>query len=388
MPDPNPPPSDRRWRLPRRDLALIPLLSLLTCLVLFAFAEIGTRVFWAESETDTCVIADPVLGHRFKPNCQSTVKSMEGPWVVNDYNECGYRTDQSCAPRPPGVRRVDLMGSSVAQGYLVPYQGTIGANLQATLTQQCHGPVQVENMGMIGYQGDIIASQMDEAQALKPDAIVFLVTPWDFDSGDKLPTAASPPVAQPELLRRIKMFVSASRAVLLAQHFLFVDNQRYGSLYLTYGDRADFIRAPLSPAWRQRLGRLDRLLGQIQAKAVKTGVRIVVAYVPSRVQAVYLSTKDRPPEVDPFVFGRAVGKLVAAHGMAYADMSDTLAHVTNAGSLYYPQDGHIAAMGQTIVGRAIADRVLASVAPFQSCHQPVGAATMSAPPRLASETTP
>ncbi len=383
MPDAKP-----RWRLPRRDFVLIPLLSLLTCVALFVFAEVGTRIFWAESEIDACVVADPVLGHRFKPNCQSTVKSMEGPWVTNSYNECGYRTDQSCAPRQPGVLRVDLMGSSVAQGYLVPYQGTVGANLQASLTQQCHGPVQVENMAMIGYQGDVIVSQMGEAQALRPDAIVFLVTPWDFDNGDKLPTAATSPVAQPELLRRIKMFVSASRAVLVAQHFMFTDNQRYGSLYLTYGDRADFIRAPLSSAWRQRLARLDELLGQMQAKARKTGTPIVLTYVPSRVQAVYLSAKDHPPEVDPYVFGRAVGELAAAHGMAYADMSGTLAQVADAGSLYYPQDGHIAAVGQVIVGHAIADRILASVAPFQSCHEAVGAVATPMPPRLVSETTP
>ena len=364
--------SATRPKLPRRDLVLIPLLSVLTCAALFAAAEVGAARYWVGGGSDARVVSDPVLGHRYKPNCTTRVKSTEGPWVTYSYNECGYRTDQGCGPRPAGVRRIDLMGSSVAQGYFVPYEGSIGATLQSNLSQRCHAPVQVENMASLGYEGDIIAAQMHEAEALKPDAIVFLVTPFDFDGSDKQ-DAAEAPAGQPELLRRVKNFISSSHAVQLAQHFVFADNARFGALYLAYGDRADFLRSPLTPAWRQRLARLDGLLGRMEAATAASGTPVVLAYVPSRAQAIYLSDKQRPPEIDPLAFGRAVGELAAAHGMTYADMSETLADVTDAGSLYYPVDGHIAAAGDVLVGRGIASRLTASVAPFQGCSGPTQA---------------
>ncbi len=359
-------------KLPRRDIVLLPLLSLLTCVALFMLAEVGARVGWPENTTDACVVTDPVLGHRFKPNCESRVKSMEGPWVTNRYNACGYRTDQGCGPRQEGVRRVNLMGSSTAQGYLTSYETSIGNTLANSLGRQCRQAVEVQNMGMIGYQGEVLLAQLDEALALKPDAVVFLVTPFDFDATEKPAAAgaeATPPVQRAEPLRRLRNLVSGSHAVALAQHFAFASSERFAALYLSYGDRADFIRPPFTPAWRKRLDYLDELVGRMQAKFDAAGVKLVLAYVPSRVQAFYLSSDQRPAGVDPFAFGRALGEIAAKHGAGYADMSGLFAHIPDAGSLFYPQDGHLTAQGQPLVGQAIAAQVAASAAPFQSCVQ-------------------
>jgi hypothetical protein len=370
MPEPEAP-------LPRRDIILLPLISLLTCVALFALAELGARIGWPGDEVDACVIADPTLGHRFKPNCVSRVKSIEGPWVTNRYNACGYRTDQDCGPRPTGVRRVDLMGSSTSQGYLIPYESTIGATIERSLTAQCHQQVQLENLGMIGYQGELIATQMDEAMVLKPDAIVYLVTPFDFDETEK-PNAAGQAQAKPEehveLLRRVHNFVSASRAIAVAQHFIFENSERFAALYLRYGDRADFLRPPFTPAWRERLAYLDGLLGRMEAKASASGVQLVLAYMPSRVQAIFLSSERWPPNVDPFAFGRALSKIATAHKVAYIDLSELFTHIPDAGSLFYPMDGHLTAEGQPLVGRAIAAEVIASAAPFHECTAPAPAA--------------
>ncbi len=365
---------ERASRLPRRDLLLIPLLALLTCLALFGLAELGARVFWPSSEDDPCVMTDPSLGHRFRPHCVSRVKSMEGPWVTNRYNACGYRTDGGCGPRAPGVRRVDLLGSSTAQGYLIPYEGTVAASLARDLARQCRAAVELENMGMIGYQGEVIVRQLDEALALHPDAIVFLVTPFDFDPSAPSPGPAKPGAASPgaapehvELLRRLRNLASGSQALALAQHLMFTDNQRFASLYLGYGDRADFLRPPFSPAWRRRLAYLDGLLGRIKARLDPAGVKLVLAYVPSRVQAIYLAAGTRPAGIDPFAFGQALGAIARAHGAAYVDMSDSFARLPDPGSLFYPQDGHLTAAGQPLVGRAIARQIVASAAAFQGC---------------------
>lgn len=353
--------------LPRRDLWIIPLLVLVTCMALFALAEVGARTVWQSSEEDSCVVDDPALGHRFKPNCVSRVKSMEGPWVDNRYNECGYRTDQRCGPREAGVRRVNLMGSSTAQGYFIPYEQSVAGSLASTLRAQCGAEVQVENMGMIGYQGEVILRQLDEALALQPDAIVLLVTPFDFDPPAVAAPGAAPPAERVELLRQLRNLSGASRAMAVAQHLAFTDNDRFASLYLGYGDRADFLRPPFKPAWQKRLAYFESVVARMSARVAPAGVRLVLAYVPSRVQAIYLAKETRPAGIEPFAFGQALGEIARTHGFAYVDMSGAFAGTRDVGSLFYPQDGHLTGDGQPLVGRAIAAEVVAGAGPFQGC---------------------
>src|ERR1700733_9444277 len=86
-------------RLPRRDLVILPLLSILTIAFLLVGSEVGARHFFPESAGgDPCRVSDPTIGFKYRPNCTSRVKSAEGPWVMNHYNDCGYRTQQSCGP--------------------------------------------------------------------------------------------------------------------------------------------------------------------------------------------------------------------------------------------------------------------------------------------------
>src|SRR5579863_10473039 len=89
-------------RLPRRDYILLPLLSFLTIVLMFAVSEIFTRLFWLQHKSFNCVIEDPVEGDRFKPNCTERSKLAEGPWVTYSYNDCGYRSITSCGPKPAG----------------------------------------------------------------------------------------------------------------------------------------------------------------------------------------------------------------------------------------------------------------------------------------------
>ena len=109
-------------RLPRRDLVVLPLISILTITLLLLGSEVAARHFFPESSGgDSCRVADATIGFKYRPNCTSRVKSAEGPWVVNHYNECGYRTNQSCGAKPSGSTRIALIGSSVAQGSYVGY---------------------------------------------------------------------------------------------------------------------------------------------------------------------------------------------------------------------------------------------------------------------------
>ena len=157
--------------LPRRDLFLLPLVAVVTVLGLLLGAEALAMQFWQEHTENSCRIADPTLRFRFKPNCSSTMKTSEGPWYRNDYNECGYRSLTSCGPVPAGTRRVALIGSSLSEGHLVEFPHTIAERLRIELSAGCGAPVDVQNLGANTYSAKRVLFRMNEALTLRPDAI-------------------------------------------------------------------------------------------------------------------------------------------------------------------------------------------------------------------------
>jgi hypothetical protein len=356
-------------RLPRRDFFILPLISILTIVFLLGLAEIGSRALWPERQADSCSIPDTTLPHRFKPNCQSLMKAVDGPWVTNDYNACGYRTDAPCGPRSGDVLRVDMLGSSFGQSFLAPYDSSVGATLERDLTKQCRRPVQVENMSGGGYQGEVIYRQLDEALALKPDAIVFLVTVLDFEiEGRDFAKVADPEAAaSPQLLPRIRNWLLQSRTVDVARHFMFADADRYGLFYLKYGDRADFLRPPFTKLWRDRLAYFDSLIGRMQAKIGAAGVPFVLVYVPSHAEAAFIAAPSPPKGIDPYALGNAIGRIASDHGVAYVNLADKFRSVPRAGDLFYAANGHLSARGNPIVGQYVATQLAGDVPAFRTC---------------------
>ena len=107
--------------LPRRDLLILPLISICTIVLCLIAAESLASYFFASQELNPCMVADPVHGAKFKPNCTVRMKAAEGPWVTSSYNDCGYRTKESCGPKSPGTTRIALLGSSASEGFYNSY---------------------------------------------------------------------------------------------------------------------------------------------------------------------------------------------------------------------------------------------------------------------------
>ena len=74
-----------------------------------------------------------------------------------------------------------------------------------------------------------------------------------------------------------------SRALNMAQHFLFRNPSVYLPLYLRYGDKADFLRPPFSPlaGAAADAGRADRRLAE---KAHRANVPFILGFVPQEAQ--------------------------------------------------------------------------------------------------------
>ncbi len=365
--------------LPRRDAWLLPLISLATVGFLMAGAEVAARLAWPEQAFNACRVPDPQIGYRFRGHCQSTMKTAEGPWVTNDYNACGYRSAAACGPAPAGTRRVALIGSSLSEGYMVEYSKSIGGRLGADLTRLCNAPVEVQNLGGIGYSGHLLVPRMAEALRLRPDAVLLALAPFDLEyelddvppvpGGQKPPP---PPPAAPEgLQHRVFDTLKNSRAVIVAQHFLFQNASVYLPLYLRYGDKADFLRPPFSPNWQARLRNFEALLGELASQARAAGVPFSFVFVPQEAQVALMTGRTVPPGVDPAALPAALQAAAARHGVGFVDTSVALRTNPAPEQLYYQVDGHLSGRGQPVAAAYIAQQLAAvPYGPFSGCRNP------------------
>ena len=359
------------WRLPRRDYLILPLLCLATVLVMFGIAEGASRLMFVQHERDACMMHDPVLGTRFRPNCVSRVKAAEGPWVTNSYNACGYRTPESCGPKPAHGVRIAVLGSSIAQGYLVPYQETFAARAAEQLTRRCNEPVEFQNLASIGYVWERLARRADEALTLHPDAAIIALIPFDLQQTDPGEDDEPKPKLAPQgPMKRLDELLKNSRALVAAQHYLFSRPDLYTQFYLRYGDRADFLRVPLTAAWQRRVDDFDTLLGGIAEKYHAAHVPLLLIYVPQRAQATLLAAHHAPAGVAPYAFGREIGKIAARHNVDYLDLSAVFSRIPQAASMYYPVDGHLTGQGDAVVAAHAAAALQRRVPALAACAPP------------------
>ncbi len=371
-----------RPTLPLRDYLLVPLISLVTVLVMFGVAEIVTRRIWVEQDYDECVSAP---GAQPNVSCTFRAKNAEGPWSDYRYNECGYRSETSCGPKPPGTARIAIVGASASFGYLSPYEQTYFAYVSRELSRSCGFPVDVQNMGRPGTTSEFAFRSTDKALALDPDVILYLIVPYDveqqFDAPDLNPrsdakTARTPPL-QLSLMRRIQIMITQSRAVLVAQHFLFQDTDTFLRLYLNYGDKADFLRQPFSERWQTRFANINLVMAGISEKAHARNVPLVLVPLPSRAEAALLSSKNPPPGADSFAFGRQIEKMAREHSAEYVELMEPFSRIPHSERLFYVVDGHATFEGQRVIGQQVVAKLLdGSVPAFAHCS-----ATTAAAPR-------
>ena len=324
--------SEKEAKLPKRNFFFLPAISLLTVLTILIASEGVCRVIWPEETDDPCVVSDPIFHAHFRPNCKSRTKPAEGPWSDNSYNECGYRTLESCGPKRPGTIRVGVIGASFSYGYGSPYADAYTTLTAKALTRQCGRSVEFQNLGIGNGSLLDIYRRTNEALALKPDLLLLVagegevtreMSPDELAQRDDPPKPAQDPkpvAADSESLRH-NLFVmpKQSRVTLVLQHFMFQDPSTYGKLYLAYDDKANFLRVPFSPRWQQRFSNFNVILGAISNKAHADSVPMAILIAPTGAQ---LALANSPPsaEVDLQAFPNRISEIAARHRVFPIDL--------------------------------------------------------------------
>jgi hypothetical protein len=175
-------------------------------------------------------------------------------------------------------------------------------------------------------------------------------------------------------LNRLEHQIIQSRTLLVAQHFVFENRETYIRAYLMYGDKADYLRQPFTPAWQRRFADLDVTIGDIADRLHHAGVPLVILAVPSRAEAALLGSSQLPAHVDPLAFGRAIQAIASRHGAGYVDLMGPISRIPNAENLYYPVDGHVTPEGHKVIAQALAQKLQdGSVPAFSHCAPPQSA---------------
>ncbi|HET6606914.1 MAG TPA: hypothetical protein VFG62_09615 [Rhodopila sp.] len=344
----------------------MPLIFFGTLVLLLIGGEVTARLLYPQDDAaEPCELHTPA-GSRYTPFCTSHTKVWEGPWVTQHFNDCGYRTEEPCKPRPSGALRVVVLGSSTARGALVNYPESFAARASAFFTRRCRALVDFQNLGTEPPDVDRIDRRMKEAMALHPAAIVMTVGPYDLIH---LMDPPHPPgQAAPDAHERIDLrwFVNRlrdSRLFLLMQYYLYRDPAFQVRAFLLNGDPADYVRQPLSPAWQKRVNAFGDLLGRMSAQA---DVPLLVVYIPERAQAALAKEEPDPPGIDPFVLQRALRRVASAHDAVFLDSTPDFAQAADFEGLFYLTDGHPREGGHAAIAETVESGLLAEPA-FAAC---------------------
>lgn len=363
------------------------LAALAGMIVTAGAAEVAARLIWPEQIVDSCALADGYRGG-FRANCTSKpMRLPESPWIRDTTNECGYRSAQSCRPRPPGTVRIAMLGTSVARGHFVAYADTFAARAAADLSKQCHRAVEIQNLAIprTTYEGQaawhLMADRTAEALALHPDSLLVVMSPTDLGfysgarlgralAGDLTPDAAGKAAAKPGLVAQLKGVRQAltdnSRALGMARPMVYRDPQRYVPLFLRHGDDIDYLRTPLSKPWLDRVALADQVLARIGAAASAAGVPWTVVISPTYGQAV-MAAGAPTPGIDPLLIGHTLAPLVAAHGGRLVDLTALMARQPDLGGHYYVGDGHPNAIGHAVIAAGVTSALRHDVPALSGC---------------------
>jgi hypothetical protein len=364
----------QRWTIappgvPWRELIILPLVSLLTLTSLWIGTDAACCLVWPQHDEERCIESDPVIGSHAVPGCTTQRKVAESPWVEERWNACGNRSLGGCERIDTDAVRVVTMGTSTSWGYMVPLAQTWFVRAATELRARCGREFDAQAPG--GWP-DLYenAARVPRVLQLHPDVVVMIVTPFDlaeitgapfFDTA--LVGRSRPhPVKRPLRREQLRQLLFPGRTLLVVEDFLYQDPDLYVSNYLSGGDRVDYLRPPLSQAWRARLQFTEGALGYMATRFQASGVPFIVILAPNEAQAELASGVARPPNVDPYALGSALAQIAARHNIVFADATRAYARVDHPQSTFYRVDGHLNAAGDAILGSVAAGVVARTAA--------------------------
>lgn len=363
----------RFFCLGKTDAFLLPLVSLLTLVILFFTAELGSRLLWKTYGTNLCMTQDPRLVVNWTPNCVAHVKGLETTPAVYRFNECGFRSTRSCHAKPQGEFRLVAIGSSNVFGYWLDVEDTFPDRLSALLGSNCATPVEAQNLGLPGVGPAALVNRIEETIALRPDLVVIGLSASDIfddavvDWGKPGPSPAHQGLGT-RLLTAAKEWSRESRLVAVARHYLYENRDHYLQAMMLRGEGERMTRS-LNPALEEKFRRAEVAMDRMASSFRAAGIPVALVYLPDRIRASLMKKHDDYPGLQPDSVRDRLRAAAEHYGMTFVDPTQVFQDSADPASLFYPADGHMNAAGHALVAEATLHTLLGSepVKPPATC---------------------
>lgn len=342
--------------------------------------EIGAR--WLVSMSDEFFRPDAVAGIHH-------IEGRRGRWVISGVdvavgiNSHGFRDRERTRAKPPGTRRVVVLGDSMTEAFQVALEETFVARLERRLDAP-HRPVEVLNLGIsaLGPAQEYLVYRAYGA-SYAPDAVVLMLfMANDFRNSvaelEGKPYLRYPVVAADGTLARDSAgavrFTEPAPPARLRQwarqrlaSYRFVRDRVLPALgrdapAAASDDTLALYRDSPPPLWRQAIAVTFAMIAELDRAVRAGGARFVVLVLPA------------PWEVDPAA--RKAGRggedagldwrgperraqaWLAAHGIHAVGLADVFAaDVAAGGRPYLAGDGHLTPHGHALVAERLAGAV-------------------------------
>jgi lysophospholipase L1-like esterase len=316
--------------------------------------------------------ADPRRAFRLTPGFRGVEVSSEFRVAVA-INAQGLRDRELAAVKPPGTRRLLVLGDSFTYGSGVAAEETYPERLEALLRAHPDGPVEVINAGVSGYATFHQAAFLrDEGWAWEPDALVLQIfldndltenlDPFRLEvRGGHLQFRADRP---PGALDHVKAWV-----------------RRRSHAHRFLGDRYHLarIRLGLEPFYAAAVGAYARTPSPEVARGwalTRTHIRAIVEAARARgvpllaIHAPKAAALDdaqwerlaafhraAPADLDRDRPGRRLRELFSETGTPFLDLAPLLRATGRPLDFYYPHNGHWNAAGHGQIAEWLAQAV-------------------------------
>lgn len=298
-------------------------------------------------------------------------------------NSVGFRDDEHALAKPPGTRRVAILGDSFLAGLAVA-QDKIFPEVLERRTAGRQPPVEVLAFGTVGYgTGLELITFQDVARGFAPDVVVlafFQNDPWDnlaslgsqrapyfrLTAEGALEQLAPAEAGKEERGGVSRWLNQCSRLYVLQKTLTrrVVDAWKYkrrsgvGGLPKVYRPLVEPPIPGIDDAWKLTLALVDRLRAEVEA----AGGRLVVMDIPLQEGVSptrFAASAARFPALTSVSmdWDRSVLRL-GGHcmqvGIPYLDLRVPMTRAGDPAPLFLAEDGHLTADGHRVVGEALA----------------------------------
>ena len=314
------------------------------------------------------------------------IAGREGRWVSSEFdvrvriNADGFRDRERATSKPPGTRRIVVLGDSITEALQVPLEETFAARVERHLTTAAR-PVEVLNLGISALgpaQEYLILREYGVRYA--PDVVVLAVFTANDFRGSLAVLEGKPYLRYPRQGPDGAIMRGADGDVLFTDPFVPSPGRQWlrthvasyrlirdrvwrtagGSESPAAADLLAIYREPPPSVWREAIDVTLAMVGDVDALARRIGAQLIVLVVPAPWEV-----DPRAREQHPELRGAAVDwgrpqrllfDWLARHRIPTVTVSDAFAHEVAAGGRpYFRIDGHLTPNGH----RLVADRLAA-----------------------------